>query len=206
MSTTCWVHPDAPRHWGSCYVHHVRAQVAFVNVLIVGVSNNGRITEAHTECIQQFIDSQGWKGRAIWDFHGHKFNNAIRQGNGCVLRLLAGTNGLHEHTGTSATHIVWEWSQVIEWLSTHWPSRGGVVGTADSAVGTWCYMDGFTGNDDHIERDEHMGWPVAMRQMRSIGIPKDVRDLRRKLDEYESVEALCASLKKHRVKLDKLHT
>ena len=190
--STVWVHPDVPKWWGRTCVHHVRTQVAFVKVLVVGISWKSAYRDCDAECIQQFIDHQGWNGRAVIDTEG--------------MLLRRGANGLVEHTGDRAVNIIWEWSQVTSWLMSGWPTMAGDrCWSADGPVGTWCYEEGFDHRADHISRDPNTGWVVASKQMRSMSIPKEVRELRRTMNEHEAVAAMCGALKKHRVKLDTLH-
>lgn len=58
-------------------------------------------------------------------------------------------------------------------------------------------------NKDHIERDSMSGWPLAMKQMRAIGIPKEVYHLQRLMSDTEQIDGLCGAIKKHRFTLNK---
>lgn len=203
--STAWVNPEVEKwRWRSC-VNHVIADVAFVNVHIVGLSWKVGVTDINAEVIQQFIDAQGWKGRAIWDYHGDKWRNGYRQRNGICLRMRDGANGLMEHTGAGGVWILWEWSQVCDWLMKGWPTTDRQDMADDcSPLGTWCCIEQRQGPLAHIVRGP-FGWDRAMKQMRRLGIPKEVRELKRKMTDAEAVEALCSAVKQHRTKLDEIH-
>ena len=203
MNTTAWVHPDAPRLWGYGCVRHVYAQVAFVKVLIVGISDE---REYSAQCIEQFIESQGWLAKVVIDNDGEKFRNKHLDAFGRRVKMKPGTNGLRERSSIGGSvNIIWPWEQVIDWLSTSWPTRGSLLGTVKSDVGAWCYAEGFGYATNHISQDKANGWPCAKRQMRSLGIHKDVIELSRQMNDSEKVDAMCGAIKSFRYKLEEIH-
>lgn len=199
---TCYVHPEVERWWGRTSVVHFYANVAWVPVLIVGVSHKMNSSDQRCEVVRQFIDAQGWKARVFNLWHERvEGPHYVRQRNGGTRKIAPGHNGLMEYCGGSVG-ILWDWSQVTAWLKDGWPTTKAVRGDVDSPLGTWCYAEGVDPNSDLINRDAHNGWPFASKQMRKLGIHPDVRELRRRMDEQEEIQALCASLKKHRSTLE----
>lgn len=182
---TAWAHPKAPEYWwpGSSIqpypIHRVGAIVAFRQVKIVGLSIQGLLIDQHAEVIQQFIDSQGWKGKAYNCWQWKNF----------AIRTLS-VNGLLEMAMDARVYVVWEWEQIIEWLMNGlpWPS----ISSDDGAPGTWCHI--------HDRQNEVYQWELIQPQLKKLGIHKDVRELRRRMTEHEAVEAMCGALKHYRVK------
>ena len=203
MMSTVWVHPNVPVRWGSTLIVHAREYVAWIGVDIVGVSRSCATTDQRVEVVQSFIDAMGWKGKALNNYRGTATRNRVLKSNNTQLQLAPGANGLLEYSGGSVI-IIWEWEQVFTWLREGWPTKR-VSGNTSSPVGTWCYSDGVDPNVDHICRDEHTGWPFAMKQMRTVGVPPEVRRLKRPMTELEMIDGLCGALKNHRVKLNQIH-
>ena len=202
--STVYVHPDVPKWWGRNIVHHEQQQVAWIWVQIVGISYSYAKVDARVDVVQQFIDAMGWKGKALNNYNGEMTANVVRKSNGTVLRLNKGANGLLEYSGGYVL-ILWDWDQVFTWLKDGWPTTK-ISGVSNSSpVGTWCFVDGADPYADHIRRDKHTGWEHAAKQMRTVGIPGEVRNLQRPLNEVELIDGLCAALKHHRVSLDQLH-
>ena len=200
--STVWVHPDASKvdRW---YVRYSEQQVAWVTVKIFSHDVPCMGVDMRVGLVQRFIDGMRWKGMALNNWRGQVTENVVWQNNNCKRKLKPGANGLLEYSGGSVI-VIWQWDQVLQWLAEGWPSthpRGDVT----SSIGTWCFMDGVDPVADHISRDPYTGWPHAMKQMRTIGIPPEVRRLERPITEHEIIDGLCGALKKHRVKLNQLH-
>jgi len=200
--STVWIHPEAPKvdPW---YVRCARQQVAWVDVLIFAHEVPCTGVDMRVGLVQRFIDGMGWKGRALNNYHGRATCNVVPQSNYSHRKLKPGANGLLEHSGGSVC-IVWQWDQVLEWLQQGWPSTR-LTGDTATPVGHWCFRDDVDPCADHISRNPDNGWPFAMKQMRTIGIPPEVRKLERQITDHEIIEGLCGALKNHRVKLDQLH-
>lgn len=201
--TTVFVHPDVPKYWGTHYVTRADVRVAWVDVSVLGVSRNYNRTDGRVEVVQAFINSMGWAGTVLNNYHGVVTRNRVRQSNYSSRQLKPGANGLLEHCGDSIV-IIWEWKQVFKWLCEGWPSKC-VSGGTSSPVGTWCYADGVDPSADHICRNKYTGWPFAMKQMRTVGVHLEVRKLERLMTEDEVIDGLCGALKNHRVILNKIH-
>lgn len=179
-----YVDPRVPEQWGSYYVKHVMVKLAWVNMSVVGISYRGGKHDANTEVVQNFLNAQGWNGLATWRYPTH-----------------VGANGMIEYCGGMS--IIWEWGQILSWLRDGWPTTRKYPDMG-SPIGTLCYADGIDPMADHIDRTPIFGWDHAMKQMRTIGIPFEVRKLERLLTEEEAIDALCGALKRHRLKLNHL--
>lgn len=199
--STIWIHPDAPK-CDHHRIHLAQQRVAWVDVMII-TPGVGWGTDRRVSAVQTFIDAQGWKGLAINNYRGRVTGNVVQQSNYSTRRLKSGANGLLENSGASV-FILWDWVQVLEWLSAGWPSTR-MATEMSSPVGTWCFKDDIDPKDDHLDRNEYSGWPYAMKQMRTIGIPPEVRKLRRPITEHEIIVGLCGALKNHRVSLNQIH-
>ena len=192
--STGFVFPDAEVPDGVLRsVIRTDEQVAFIDVTIIGAARYTTQTDSRVALIRRFIDAHAWKANVVNDYH-----NYVTRRSASKMLGKARANGLLERSG--CVLIVWPWEQVFQWLRNGWPGTGGLP--IDGPLGTWVSAE-----DGSVElsKCQHSGWPNAKKQLRSIGIPSDVYNLKRRMTETEEIDALCRVLKTHKKSLDKLY-
>lgn len=192
--STAFVFPDAEVPIGIARsVLRTNEQVAFIDVEIVGACRCTTTTGSRVHLIRNFIEAHGWKANVVNNYHDY-----VTRRSASKMFGKARANGLLERSG--CVLIVWPWEQVFQWLRNGWPGIAGLP--LDGPLGTW-----MSAEDGPVELSQcqHSGWPNAKKQLRSIGVPPEVYNLKRRMTEFEEIDALCRVLKTHKKSLDKLY-